>query len=91
MSYKCSIYKDRNSICAKYPSKIDAYFFESCQYIKDGKPIDSKLSESEQQKYCMDCGLCCFSNQLMLKNKLITLDMEDEWKKDKCKHLEVIE
>ena len=91
MSYKCSIYKDRNSICQKYPLKDDAYFFESCQYIKEGKYIDSKLSESEQQKYCMDCGLCCFVNRQLIKNKLITLDMEDEWKKDKCKYLEVIE
>ena len=91
MSYKCSIYKDRNSICVKYPSKIDAYFFESCQYIEDGKLIDSKLSESEQQKYCMECGLCCFSNMQMIKNKLITVDMETKWKSNKCKYLEVVE
>ena len=92
MSYKCSIYSKRNSICKKYPSKKDAYYFENCQYIKDGKLVDSNLSEEEQQKYCMECGLCCFANIQLIKNKLITINMEDEWKDGgKCKYLEVIE
>ena len=92
MLYKCSKYSKRNSICKEYPSKIDSYYFESCQYIKDGKLVDSNLSEEEQQKYCMECGLCCFANQQMIKNKLITVDMEEEWKSGgKCKYLEVIE
>ena len=93
MSYKCSIHSTTKPIfCKKYPSSADTYFFESCQYIEDGKLIDSELSDEEQQKYCMDCGLCCFVNQQMLKNKLITIDMEEEWKSGgKCKYLEVIE
>ena len=37
MSYKCTLYDKRNEICQKYPWNKEAYFFESCQYIKDGK------------------------------------------------------
>ena len=89
MSYKCSIHNTtKPSFCKKYPSEIDAYYFESCQYIKNGKLVDSNLSEEEQQKYCMECGLCCFVNQQMIKNRLITTDIDDEWKNGgKCKYL----
>ena len=88
MAFKCSIYDKRNSVCREYPSAEDSYVFESCQYIKNGKVTSSDLSEREQQKYCMECGLCCFLNYQTMNDKFITVDMESEWKKcGKCKYL----
>ena len=92
ITYSCKIYDKRYSICRDYPLNQDAYFFENCQYIKDGKLTESKLSEEEQQKYCMECGLCCFANVALIKNKKISSDMENTWREgSKCKFLQINE
>ena len=103
MSYRCSIHDTTKPIfCKTYPSSSDWYFFEKCQYIENGEIITSSLSESEQQSYCMDCGLCCFANIELIRggtiptfnsgsnsgSYYISTDNEDEWIKDtKCKYL----
>lgn len=101
--YKCKIYKDKPNVCNKYPN-LDGYFdekkiplevraiyhFESCQYIKDGKIVESTLSVEEQNNLCMECGLCCYYNEDLLST-LVTKDLDDEWKSGmKCQYLEIL-
>ena len=60
--HTCSIYKDRPDVCEVYPFEYpeDDFYFEDCQYMKDGKPYKPNTSIEEQNKYCIECGMCCF-------------------------------
>ena len=104
---KCTVYTDRPSVCKKYPhleqkgyfkqnKDYSPYYFESCQYVEDNKLVESKLSQEEQEKYCMDCGLCCFHDKELVKTKnkfnIISKIFDDIWREEKssCKYLEII-
>ena len=64
--------------------------------LQKPKLVESKLSQEEQEKYCMDCGLCCFHDKELVKTKnkfnIISKIFDDIWREEKssCKYLEII-
>ena len=67
--YLCSIYTDRPETCRKYPWNFANQIFTECQFVDDTvKPVRLRTkeeqltlnTEEEIQKYCVECGRCCF-------------------------------
>ena len=93
--YICSIYKERPEICKAYPFEYpeDDFYFEDCQYMEDGKPHIPDTSIEEQNKYCIECGMCCFfmTPMRMTHSRAIEFGSKDWWHKNAviCSKLEV--
>ena len=93
--HTCSIYKDRPDVCEVYPFEYpeDDFYFEDCQYMKDGKPYKPNTSIEEQNKYCIECGMCCFfmTPMRMSHFKAIKFGSKDWWFENatRCPKLEI--
>jgi hypothetical protein len=95
--YTCSIYKDRPSGCRDYPleaTELEAqFYFEDCQYIKDGEKFEPDTSVEEQSEYCVNCGMCCyFMSPLKLQMETGIVFGSKKWWFDnatKCSKLEI--
>ena len=93
--HTCSIYKDRPEVCKVYPFEYpeDDFYFEDCQYMENGKPHMPDTSIEEQNKYCIECGMCCFfmTPMRMSHFKAVKFGSKDWWFENatRCPMLEI--